>query len=103
LECMDLLLELLNLSAARPSMGHRRSTDKGCNSQRPEARVVIANAIAASPYYFYRYYPAYAPHPFYGPPCRRVWNGYGWSWACVRGRRVPRRSYWENAACPPKR
>ena len=37
-------------------------------------------AAAAAPYY-YGYSP-YGPYPYYGPPCRRYWNGYAWVRGC---------------------
>jgi hypothetical protein len=38
-------------------------------------------AAVAAPYYYRGYYP-YGPGPYYGPGCRRVWNGYAWVRAC---------------------
>jgi hypothetical protein len=38
----------------------------------------VAGAVAA-PYYYRPYGPYY---PYYGPGCRRVWNGYNWVRAC---------------------
>jgi len=43
------------------------------------AGAVVGGALAAAPYY--GYYP-YGPYPYYGPGCRRVWNGYAWVRAC---------------------
>jgi hypothetical protein len=45
------------------------------------AGAVVGSAIASRPYYPYGYY-GYGPGPYYGPPCRRVWNGYAWVPAC---------------------
>ena len=39
-------------------------------------------AAAAAPYYYRGYYYPYGPYPYYGPGCRRVWNGYDWVRAC---------------------
>jgi len=53
------------------------------------AGAVVGGALAA-PYYYggyrgygygYGYYP-YGPYPYYGPGCRRVWNGYAWTRGC---------------------
>jgi hypothetical protein len=44
------------------------------------AGAVVGGALAAAPYYN-GYYP-YGPYPYYGPGCRRVWNGYAWVRAC---------------------
>jgi hypothetical protein len=41
--------------------------------------VVGGAALAARPYY---YGGAYPYGPYYGPGCRRVWNGYYWVRAC---------------------
>jgi hypothetical protein len=43
----------------------------------------VGAAVAASrPYYYGGYYYPYGPNPYYGPGCRRVWNGYYWVRAC---------------------
>jgi hypothetical protein len=50
------------------------------------AGALVGGALAAPYYYGYgpgRYYGYYgAPGPYYGPGCRRVWNGYGWVRGC---------------------
>jgi hypothetical protein len=43
----------------------------------------VGAAVAASrPYYYGGYYYPYGAYPYYGPGCRRVWNGYYWVRAC---------------------
>jgi hypothetical protein len=42
----------------------------------------VGSAIASRPYYYSYGYYGYGPNPYYGPPCRRVWNGYAWVPAC---------------------
>jgi len=39
-------------------------------------------AAATAPYYYRGAYYPYGPYPYYGPGCRRVWNGYAWVRAC---------------------
>jgi hypothetical protein len=45
------------------------------------AGAIVGGALAARPYYYPYYYGPY-PYPYYGPRCRRVWNGYTWVPAC---------------------
>jgi hypothetical protein len=45
------------------------------------AGAVVGGALAAPYYYGGGYYP-YAPYPYYGPGCRRYWNGYAWVRGC---------------------
>jgi hypothetical protein len=46
------------------------------------AGAFVAGALAAPPPYYYPVV-AYAPYPYYGPACGRVWNGFAWVWVCV--------------------
>jgi hypothetical protein len=47
------------------------------------AGALVGGALAA-PYYYGAYGPyyPYGPYPYYGPGCRRAWNGYAWVRAC---------------------